>query len=155
VYNAVYSDVQADSFGFLPEYMKAWIFQSLPERRDLRSELVEGKADTWRVSRYRSEISPGDLVFFWMAGDSDIRGIYGWGEVTTQPYFDKSTDQFRVGISYKRKLARPMMHEQLQDSGELSSLLILRAPFGSNFALSNHEASAIINLLPAAERPRP
>ena len=59
--------------------MSYWIFQSVIERQDLRVTLQEQKEDTRLASRYRQQMSPDDLVFFWLAGDEDIRGIYGWG----------------------------------------------------------------------------
>ena len=43
---------------------------------DLRIFLVEGLTDVWLASRYQRSMAPGDVVFFWMAGPEEIRGIY-------------------------------------------------------------------------------
>jgi predicted RNA-binding protein with PUA-like domain len=134
--------------------MNTWLFQSLPENRDLRIELWEGAIKTWRVSRYRSQISPGDTVFFWMGGPSEIRGLYGWGEVVGSPRFDADKDQFRVEVVYRRRFEPPLLAWQIRSRADLDQMLIFRAPFGTNFPITPHEADTIAQLLPAADRPR-
>ena len=134
--------------------MNTWLFQSLPENRDLRIELWEGAAKTWRVSRYRSEITPGDTVFFWMGGPPEVRGLYGWGEVVGSPQFYADRDQFRVEVIYRRRFDPPLLAGQIRSTGNLDQMLIFRAPFGTNFPLTPREAETIANLLPAADRPR-
>jgi hypothetical protein len=133
--------------------MKAWLFQSVPEHFDLRSGLVEGTRDSWKVSRYRSEIAPGDVVFFWMGGPPESRGLYGWGNITSLPRFDAEDNRFGVDVVYKRRFSRHVPFTKFRDSSNLSKSLILRAPFGTNFAISEEEAKAIVDLLPPGERP--
>ena len=62
--------------------MNAFIFQSVPDRYDLRREFRVGKSDTWYATRYRNEMKAGDIVFFWMRGEEDSRGLYGWGTLS-------------------------------------------------------------------------
>jgi hypothetical protein len=66
--------------------VSVFVFQSVPERYDLRTALQPGKKDTWYATRYRSEMNAGDLVFFWMGGDEHFRGLYGWGQLASAPY---------------------------------------------------------------------
>lgn len=76
--------------------MNYWIFQAKPERFDLRKPgtIEAGKSDDWDATRYRSEMMPGDKVFFWLAGNEDHRGIYGWGELTSEPHPGGSHSDF-------------------------------------------------------------
>jgi len=134
--------------------MNAWIFQSVPAQFDLRFGLRENVTDTWKVSRYRSQMRPGDKVFFWMGGPPDIRGVYGWGEILSLPSLDPSDDKFEVSVVYKRRLKEPLLVSKIQEEQRLRQMLILRAPFGTNFPLLPYETDALINLLPPEQRPR-
>src|SRR5438105_1699253 len=108
--------------------MNAWIFQSVPAQFDLRFGLRENVTDTWKVSRYRSQMKPGDRVFFWMGGPPDIRGVYGWGEILSLPSLDASDDKFEVSVVYKRRLKEPLLVSKIQEEQRLRQMLILRAP---------------------------
>ena len=61
--------------------MSSYIFQgktSDPTRFDpidLRHEPAVGEVIWWNAQRYRSLMKLNDLVFFWQAGDADVRGI--------------------------------------------------------------------------------
>lgn len=134
--------------------MNAWLFQSVPQEYDLRGALREGLKETWRVSRYRSQMKPGDLVFFWMGGPPDVRGLYGWGVIAGVPSFDPSDKQFGVEVRYHRQLENPLLASKIRGAPALRQMLIFRAPFGTNFALSPLEAGALVDLLPPSERPR-
>ena len=93
-------------------------------------------------------------MFFWMGGPEEVRGLYGWGEIAEAPRFDRADDQFGVDVVYHRKLEQPLLASKLRKITPLDQMLIFRAPFGTNFPLSSQEARAIIDLLPASERPR-
>jgi len=41
-----------------------WIFQAVPKRYDLKTEMKQGDSETWLVTRFRDEMKKGDLVFF-------------------------------------------------------------------------------------------
>ena len=60
------------------EYLHFPMYQ---DRYDLSRELKLGKPETWYATRYRNRMSPGDVVYLWMAGDEDIRGLCGMGEL--------------------------------------------------------------------------
>jgi predicted RNA-binding protein with PUA-like domain len=133
--------------------MNYWLFQSVPERYDLSDMLVEGRKATWYATRYRTAMSPGDLVFFWLSGPENIRGIYGWGHLTSQPYHKPEWDSYGVDVQYERRLKSHIPVRSIGDTPELRDLLILRAPQATNFLLSDQEARAIANLIEPDQRP--
>lgn len=133
--------------------MNYWIFQATPERYDLRSELKEEKTESWYATRYRSDMHVGDLVFFWLSGPPEIRGIYGWGTLTSEPYLIEERDSHFVDVEYETRLKEHIPVKQIKSTAALSDLLILRAPQATNFLLSETEAEAIIGLMKPGERP--
>src|SRR5215472_4144065 len=106
--------------------MNYWIFQSTVDRRDLREILREGQEDTRLASRYRQQMSEGDIVYFWLAGPDDIRGIYGWGTMLSEPYL--AEDEYRVKVRYDKRLRSYIPASRIRSAGVLEDLLILRAP---------------------------
>ena len=57
--------------------MTAFLFQANTDRYDLRQQPVAGATVWWPAQRYRSLMRPGELAFFWLAGDERVRGLYG------------------------------------------------------------------------------
>jgi hypothetical protein len=54
--------------------MRYWIFRCNPDLYDIDKRLkFSDPHTTWRVTRYRKEVSPGDLAFIWRGGTH--RGI--------------------------------------------------------------------------------
>ena len=133
--------------------MNYWIFQAVVEQQDLRERLQEGKEDTRLASRYRQQMSVGDLVFFWLGGSDDIRGIYGWGELLSGPEFKDDRQEYRVRVRYKKRLRNHLSASQIRAVPELKNMLILRAPQATNFILSREEAQSIAGLIDPSERP--
>jgi len=133
--------------------MNYWIFQAVPERYDLRERLVAGEKVTWYATRYRSYMSAGDIVFFWLAGSDSIRGIYGWGKLTSSPYMKSEWESYGVDVQYEKRLPSHIPVNTIQAIPELENLLILRAPQATNFLLSIEEARAIVDLIEPDQRP--
>jgi predicted RNA-binding protein with PUA-like domain len=135
--------------------MKAWIFQSTSDRYDLRETKVlsAGRRATWLATRFRQGMAPGDLVFFWLAGDPEIRGIYGWGHLLTKAYVDNTDDSFGVDVVCDRRLAQHVPVDRIKAAAQLGDLLVLRAPQATNFPLTDEETRALIRLLPQDDRP--
>ncbi len=127
--------------------MNVFVFQSVPERFDLRNAIRPGAADTWYATRYRSDMHPGDLVFFWMAGDEHFRGLYGWGRLASEPYLKTGWDSHGVDVTYEVKFAKPILGWSLRDDPVLSELLIFRAPQATNFLLSPQQAKRLVRLV--------
>lgn len=123
-----------------------FIFQSVPERYDLRQAIVPGKQDTWYATRYRSDMHPGDLVFFWMAGAAASRGVYGWGHLVSAPYLKPGWDSHGVDVEYEVCFRQPLSVETIRSDPTLAGLLIFRAPSATNFLLSGAEAEHLIRL---------
>lgn len=115
--------------------MAVFVFQSTPERYDLRTAVRVGERDTWYATRYRTEVSPGNSVYFWMAGDDNFRGLYGWGHLASEPYIKESWNAHGIDVVYDYKFTRPILAKKIRDNSQLSRLLIFRAPQATNFLL--------------------
>lgn len=127
--------------------MNVFVFQSIPERFDLRQALRPGAQDTWYATRYRSEMRPGDLVFFWMAGDEHFRGLYGWGRLTSHPYLKTGWESHGVDVKYEVKFSSPVRARSIRDDQALADMLIFRAPQATNFLLSPLQAKRLVRLV--------
>lgn len=82
--------------------MTAFLFQSTVDHCDLRLHPAPGATVWWLAQRYRSQMRPGGLVFFWLAGPDTLRGLHGWGRLVSQPY--KHEDDFRVDVRFECRL---------------------------------------------------
>jgi predicted RNA-binding protein with PUA-like domain len=133
--------------------MNYWIFQAVPDRYDLREEPADGENITWYATRYRSRMEIGDLVFFWLGGPPDIRGIYGWGHLTGKPYIIPSWSDYGVDVRFEKRLRPHLSVGAIKNRRELLGMQILNMAVGSNFYISPDEARAISSLMPSSERP--
>jgi hypothetical protein len=131
--------------------MNYFIFQSVIDQYDLR-KMQEGRTVTWLASRYRQEMSLGDLVFFWLGGPDDVRGIYGWGRLVSEVVL--SDDEYGVKVRYERRLNSYIAIEKIKQVDVLRKMLIVRVPQATNFRLSKEEAEAIAGLIEARDRPQ-
>ena len=129
--------------------MNVFVFQSVPDKLNLREQdaISEGQKDTWYATRYRSDMKPGDIVFFWMAGDEYFRGLYGWGNIISTPYIKPGWDSHGVDVIYKCKFKKPIMARSLREDRELSGMLIFRAPQATNFLLEAAQAKRLNRLI--------
>ncbi len=120
--------------------MSVWIFQALQKEYDLKRELREGRDDWWRVTRLWKEMRKGDRVIFWQAGKQS--GIYGVGELTTNPYPAES--KFRVDVKCKREFHPPILKNKLLKHRVLKGLSILQQPYrGTNFRATVEQWNAV------------
>jgi len=127
--------------------MNVFIFQSVPERYDLREAIRPGKVDTWYATRYRNEMHPGDLVFFWMGGDEEFRGLHGWGRIGSAPYSKKHWDSHGVDVKYEARFSEPILARTLRNDAVLAEMLIFRAPQATNFLLPGEQARRLTELV--------
>jgi hypothetical protein len=53
----------------IPE-KKVWLFESNPDRYDILNKLKDDavKESTWTATRYKREISSGDIGILWISG---------------------------------------------------------------------------------------
>lgn len=128
--------------------MHTFIFQSVLPRYDLRKEVIPGRTDTWFATRYQSAMRPMDIVYFWMGGDESIRGLYGWGHITSSPYVKPGWDSHGVDVEYKVRFNTPFLARELRWDPVLASrLLIFKAPSATNFLIDPPEAKRLGELL--------
>lgn len=127
--------------------MNVFVFQSVPERYDLRHVIQPGTKDIWYATRYRNKMEPGDIVFFWMAGDEHFRGLYGWGQIVSIPYLKEEWESHGVDVIYKVKFENPVMARSLRHDAIMAQMLIFRAPQATNFLLSAREAKRLIRFV--------
>lgn len=134
--------------------MNTFLFQARQDRYDLRTELKEGRKETWQATRYWHAMRPKDVVYLWLAGPEGIRGIYGWGRLESLPRH-KGNDTL-VDVRVEVVFAVPLLAVDIRRVTELSELLIFRAPQATNFLLSDAEAKRLAALVArGGERPPP
>ncbi len=102
-----------------------WIFRAREEIYSLEDNLLEGKEEAWRSAAARKGMSPGDVVYFWQGGERE-RGLYGWGYIVAEPYFDKEVNSFRVPVRYEVRFRRYLKAEDLKKTGRLADLPVFK-----------------------------
>ncbi|MBN1857392.1 MAG: hypothetical protein JW846_10635 [Dehalococcoidia bacterium] len=78
------------------------LFQSNPNRWDLRKHLIPGEHGSWFVSRYQSLMHEGALVLLWESKGSmpdSVKGLYGWG-ITTGEMKPDAEGRMRIPLRY-------------------------------------------------------
>jgi 5-methylcytosine-specific restriction protein B len=139
---------------------KCWIFQYNPNQYNLRDALKNVDVFTWRVTAYKTQIHAEDVVYLWESGND--AGIVAIGKVLTDPgdfpeferekmfYLneDKETKakQSTVRISIEQVLKNRITRLDLLSHPVLKSLLILKQPHSTNFAVTEDEAMALVEL---------
>jgi hypothetical protein len=148
-------------------HRSTWLFQANPHYYDLSKELktkTVGDNDSWSVTRYKDRIRPGDRALLWQGGTE--AGIYAIGEITGVPFQRTELDDWIVkrdgpgakpdiGVPYRLThiLERPLTKTVLQQHAVLKNMLVLRAPTGTNFAVTEEEWLAIQELIGEASPP--
>jgi len=80
----------------------ALLFQSNPDRWDLREHLIPDKHGLWFVSRYHALMHEGVLVLLWGAKGSlpeSVKGLFGWG-ITTGEMERDMEGRTRIPLKY-------------------------------------------------------
>jgi predicted RNA-binding protein with PUA-like domain len=127
-----------------------WLFQGNPKYYRILDAIQNLETLAWRVTRYSKEITVGDGVLVWMAGEK--AGIYAIAEViepvqtlTELPDKDywidlsKAGSKLHVKIRCIRKLlGQPLRRSELLYDRVLSNLLVIRAP-GINYKVTPEE----------------
>lgn len=137
-----------------------WVFQCNPNQYDLRGALNELKELTWRVTSYKTQIHTDDIVYLWESGND--AGIVAIGKVLTDPGdFPESEDekkfyvtedretkskQSKVRVSIEQVLKNKIKRQDLLSHPVLKSLLILKQPHSTNFAVTEEESLALEEL---------
>ncbi|HHJ16961.1 MAG TPA: hypothetical protein ENJ80_09715 [Gammaproteobacteria bacterium] len=83
-----------------------WIFRADIEQFSLEENLFPKKVDRWRMA-HNPGFVVGDLIWFWQGGDTDARGLYGWGRVNEAP------DDETIPVLYEERFEPYWSAEQL------------------------------------------
>lgn len=142
-----------------PSQPRAWIFQSNPKIYDAQGAVAQLPELGWLVNRHIKEIKPGHTVFLWVSGED--AGIIAQATILTEPGpmvvgedeapFYRNHEKFgdnvlRVKLRVDRVLQRRVTRKELQLHPALKELSILRGPLGTNFAVTDEEADALVEL---------
>lgn len=136
--------------------MQTWIFQAVPGRYDLGTELQPGREERWRVTRYADKIRAGDLVYMWSAERRiameperllEVRsaGIFGWGVTLGQPEPTTETGvPHRVRIRFIARFDPPARKDDLARLvPALLSHPLYTVRRGTNFQVDDDLAQAL------------
>ena len=150
-----------------PTEQTAWIFQANPEIYDVTGAIKALHELLWVVRQHRSRIQVGDRVYLWQAGpDAGIvaiatiaEGPANLPEIEGEEPFRRDKEALgesaeqQVRLRIDRVLPSRLRKDSLRAHPTLGSLTILRAPVGTNFAVTPEQALALDLLLagPVAE----
>lgn len=118
---------------------RAWIFQAIPERYDLRKKMEASHSETWLVTRYREEMSKGDVVYFWLAGDETTRGVYGWGKIISSEARYYPGWGYGIDVKYEQVFKTHIPSSKLREYRALTTHPLFRMPIGTNFKLTREQ----------------
>lgn len=125
----------------------AFIFQAKPTIYDLTTRLEVSREVGWLASRYRDQMRRGDIVYFWSAGDEKRRGIYGWGDITSDGAFVDSKGTYRGAVTCRKVFPHHINVAELRADPILRDLQILRIAIGTNFLLTEEESKSLHSLV--------
>jgi hypothetical protein len=133
----------------------AWIFQANPGRFDLSGALDELSEMTWLVTRHAGDIAVGDRVYLWESGpDAGIVASATVIEEVREREEDEVSLRFwrqerdslpaaRVMLRIDQVLEERIPKRRLVDDARFADLGFLRAPQGTNFAITEAHRRAI------------
>jgi hypothetical protein len=135
--------------------MRAFLFQASvnptsAKQYDLRVSPAVGSKIWWPADVYRSYMQPGMLVFFWLAGTVEVRGLHGWGRLASEPY--KEGKDHRVDVTFAGRFEPHVPASDIQLDPALSKHAIFTVRAGSVFLLESDEVDALIQHIPLAQR---
>lgn len=133
----------------------SWIFQGNPRIFRLQDALQHMSKFRWLVKRYHDNMRPGDSVYLWQSGNQS--GLIAKMRLLAAPAMMRDTDEehsFYVGDVQNEEEMRaeleveeiysPVISRQwIMSHPVLKSMLIIRSPQGTNFAVSEAEARAL------------
>ena len=149
---------------------QVWIFQANPQLFDLLDFLTEpstqpGDVDSWLLRKHADEVSDGDTVLLWTAGEN--AGIYATGTIVGESFMRDREDWEPAdappesrAIRYRLErilLDRPVLRRDLMNHPVLKDLSVIRQPQGTNFPVTEQQWEALrplIEPLSGTERSR-
>lgn len=168
--NKAYSSAMVLYARFLKEFGEpsAWMFQGNPKRYDIVRAIEDLDKMTWAVSQYNHQIRKGDKVYIWKSGKDG--GIISSGTILCDPETKQPNlnDQYARGtplntkpylavdIQIEKKLTDKMVARQTLLSDERTKKLeILTFPRGTNFRVTEEEATVIESIIDGTYKPVP
>jgi MoxR-like ATPase len=142
------------------ETRHAWLFQANPGFFDIDSAIRALPEIRWVVKQHSDRIRAGDRAFIWRSGEE--AGIIAQGQVVSDPAeleaapaeakFVKNEDKFGekflgVRVRIDQVLDPPVGRDAIRKEPTLANLSILRAPQGTNFAVTREETNSIERLI--------
>jgi 5-methylcytosine-specific restriction protein B len=139
---------------------KVWIFQANPQLFDLLDFLTEpstqpGTVDSWLLRKHADEVSDGDTVLLWTAGEN--AGIYATGTIVGESFMRDRADWEPTeappesrAIRYRLEhilLDRPVLRRDLINHPVLKDLSVIRQPQGTNFPVTEQQWEALRPLI--------
>jgi hypothetical protein len=125
----------------------AFIFQAKPSIYPLEEKLKVDREVGWLASRLRDEMKLGDIVYYWRAGEEEHRGIYGWGNITSDGPFVDSRGTYRVAVTCRKIFESHINVTELRTHPILRGLQILHNAMGTNFLITQEENDALFSLI--------
>ncbi len=141
----------------------AFIFQSNPDRYQLREHLVPGKTVFWKAYQYRQKLRAGQLILLWEARGSqepEVRGLYGWG--ITVGEIRGNNSHYEIPVTFIERWVH-QSDRNLDDLGKstrapiaAADVLVLpswkshrlaRMPIGTNFPVNTNQLKEIVESL--------
>jgi 5-methylcytosine-specific restriction protein B len=133
-----------------------WLFQADPAQWDLVANLAHwpiGGDDTWTVTRYRHQMTPGDDVVLWQAGKES--GVYGFARLSGTPAMaakpsfrpdGSEPEEWRVPLQLTRALEQPILRAAVLGDPVLSNMAVIRQPNATNFPLTDQEWATLVSM---------
>lgn len=147
-----------------PPENRTWVFQGNPTYYDVDAAIHSLNELSWLVNQHADEIKVGDSVYLWRSGPNS--GIVALAIVTEGPSefeeypeetkFNRDTEKFtgvklRVRLRLERTFDPPVPKSRLVSTPALSRMRIIVAPQGTNFAVTDDEAIALLTLVSREE----
>ena len=135
---------------------KTWIFQWNPKKwgdEEFLEELHPGYYGNWSANQSYLEMSHGDRMLLWKAGDD--AGIYALGTLRGDVFTRKKSDQINQSKDIERAINfeidhivdPPLLKEQLKKIPGLKDLRVIKFPNATNFKVSHHESKLLEDLM--------
>ncbi len=147
---------------------RAWIFQGNPKRYDVVGAVENLDKMTWAVTQYESQIKKGDKAYIWQSGPNSgiiASGIILCDPETKQPNLSdpyarggplKTEPYLAVDIRVERKLTNnKVTRDTLLVDEHTKELEILRFSRGTNFSVTEEQATVIESIINGTYKPMP
>nr|WP_276610561.1 AAA family ATPase [Kineococcus siccus] len=139
------------------------MFQANPKQWDLAAKLPDmppGHVEDWTVTRYRTEMRPGDGVLLWASGPEG--GIHLVGRLTSEPQqsptpdfrpADADPNEYRVDFRVVRHVVPHITRTLAKNTPELADLAVLKLANATNFRVTPRQWRAVHALIPLGDGP--